>query len=70
MVTALAHCVLNTVPKAWKDPIVDEVRTARNRRAARLNYNVDAIFADARSREGKSGHKMVSQVVKRKKKAA
>ena len=53
----------------WKDPIVDEVRTARNRRAARLNYNVDAIFADARSREGKSGHKMVSQVVKRKKKA-
>ncbi len=52
----------------WKDPIVEEVRKARNRRAARLNYNVDAIFADARSREGKSGHKAVSLVVKRKKK--
>ncbi len=54
----------------WKDPIVEEVRKARNRRAARLNYNVDAIFADACSREGKSGHKVVSLVAKRKKKAA
>ena len=54
----------------WKDPIVDEVRKARDRRAARLNYDVDAIFADASSREGKSGHKLVSYVVKRKKKVA
>lgn len=67
--TTRAHCVLNTVPKSWRDPIVAEVRTARNRRAARLNYNVDAIFADARSREGKSGPKLVSLVVKRKKAA-
>lgn len=68
--TARAHCVLNTVPKVWKDPIVAEVRKARDLRAARLNYDVDAIFADVRLREGKSGHKMVLQVVKRKKKAA
>ena len=54
----------------WKDQIVDEVRKIRDRRAARLNYDVDAIIADARSREGKSPHKVVSYVVKRKRKPA
>ena len=34
----------------WKDQIVDEVRKIRDRRAARLNYDVDAIIADVKSR--------------------
>ncbi len=53
-----------------KDHIVEEVRQIRDRQAAKFNYDIDAIFADARKREGKSGRKVVSYVVKRKKNAA
>ena len=53
-----------------KDHIVEEVRQIRDRQAAKFNYDVDAILEDARKREGESGHKVVSLVVKRKKKAA
>jgi len=42
------------------DPIVAEVRKARHAHAARFNFDLDAIVADLRSRQGKSGHKVVS----------
>ncbi len=41
------------------DPIVEEVRRVKERLAAKFNYDLDAMFADARSRECSSGHKVV-----------
>jgi hypothetical protein len=41
------------------DPIVDEVRRVRDAHAARFNYDLDAIFADVKEQERKSGHKFV-----------
>lgn len=43
------------------DPIVEEVRKARERLAAKFNYDLDAIFADAMKREKRSPHR-VSQL--------
>jgi len=42
------------------DPIVDEVRRVRDARAARFNYDLDAIFQDIKEQEKKSGHTFVS----------
>lgn len=42
------------------DPIVDEVRRVRDAHAAKFNYDLDAIFADIKEQEGKSGLKFVS----------
>lgn len=36
---------------SWSDPIVDEVRRARDAYAARFNYDLDAIFQDIKKRE-------------------
>lgn len=44
----------------WSDPIVDEVRRARDAYAARFNYDLDAIFRDLKEREKRSGRKYVS----------
>jgi hypothetical protein len=41
------------------DPIIEEVRRHRLARAAKFNFDIDAIAADARKREAKSGHKVV-----------
>ncbi len=46
------------------DPIVAEVRKHREKRAARFGFNVRAIALDAKKRETKSGHKVVSFVQK------
>ena len=43
-----------------KDPIVDEVRKIREKHAAKFNYDIKAIMADAQKRQYKSGHKIVS----------
>ena len=37
------------------DPIVDEVRRARNAHAAGFNYDLDAIFQDIKKREAEGG---------------
>lgn len=37
------------------DPIVDDVRRIRDTRAARFNYDLDAIFKDIKEQEKKSG---------------
>ena len=42
------------------DPIVREVRTHREQRAARFEFKVRAIAEDAQSREKGSGHKIVT----------
>ena len=42
------------------DPIVQEVRTHREQRAARFEFKVRAIPEDAQSREKASGHKIVT----------
>ena len=42
------------------DPIVDEVRRVRDAHAATFNYDLDAIFADIKEQEKKSGLKFVS----------
>jgi hypothetical protein len=42
------------------DPIVAEVRKWRQKNAAKFNYDIRAIAEDARKREKKSGHPIVS----------
>ena len=50
-----------------KDEIVDQVRQARERHAARFNYDLKAIVADARKRQKGSGCQVVSFAAKSKK---
>ena len=44
----------------WKDPIVAEVRKHRQMRAAKFKYDIRAMVEDARKRERKSGHPIMS----------
>jgi hypothetical protein len=43
-----------------EDPIVAEVRKIRDKLAAKFHYDIDAMAEDARKRERKSGHRIVS----------
>ncbi|MEW6302864.1 MAG: hypothetical protein AB1705_05300 [Verrucomicrobiota bacterium] len=52
-----------------KDHIVEEVQKIRQKQAAKFGYDVAAIMQDARKRQSKSGHRVVSYVVKKKKAA-
>jgi hypothetical protein len=42
------------------DPIVEEVRRARDAYAAKFNYDLDAIFQDLKRQERESGRIFVS----------
>ena len=44
----------------WSDPIVDEVRRARDAYAARFNCDLRAIYRDLKAQEKHSGRKIVS----------
>jgi hypothetical protein len=44
----------------WDDPIVEEVRKAREEHAARFDYDLDRIFQDLKERERQSGKQVVS----------
>jgi hypothetical protein len=44
----------------WRDPIVEEVRAAREAYAKRFNYDLDAIYRDLKEQEKKSGRRTVS----------
>lgn len=44
----------------WSDPIVDEVRRARDAYAARFNYDLRAIFRDLKEKERRGGRTLVS----------
>ena len=41
------------------DPIVEEVRRHRDAHARQFNYDLAAICADLKEREGRSGHRVV-----------
>ena len=43
------------------DPIVDEVRKAREADAAKFDYDLLAICSDLRKKEKESGHPVVSR---------
>ena len=47
------------------DPIVSEVRKARNEYAKRFNYDLDAICKDLQQKQSQSGKKVVSFPPKR-----
>ena len=49
-----------------KDDIVEQVRQVREQQAARLNFDLKAILADARKRQKDSGHRIVSFAAKSK----
>ncbi len=44
----------------WTDEIVEEIHQIREEYAKSLNYDLDAIFADLRKKEAKSGRKVVN----------
>ena len=43
----------------WSDPIVDEVRRARDAYAARFHYDLRAIYRDLKEQEKRGGRKIV-----------
>ena len=44
----------------WQDPIVEEVRKARDEHAVRFDYDLRRIFADLREQEKRSGLRYVT----------
>jgi hypothetical protein len=48
-----------------QDPIIAEIRKGRHEHAAKFNFDLEAIVADIKSREGKDGGKVVSLPPKR-----
>ena len=44
----------------WSDPLVEEVRRARDAYAARFNYDLRAIVRDLKEQEKQGGRKLVS----------
>jgi hypothetical protein len=52
----------------WKDPIVEEVRKARQEHAARFGYDLRAIYNDLKNSEKLGGRKVVSLSTKKPKK--
>lgn len=49
-----------------RDPIIDEVRRAREEEAAKHRFDVKVILAAAKKRQSRSGHRVVSFVSKKK----
>ena len=44
----------------WQDPIVEEVRKARDEHAAKFDYDLKRIFEDLREQERRSGREYVT----------
>ena len=44
----------------WVDPIVEEIRRARDEHAAKFDYDIHRICEDIREQEKKSGLKFVT----------
>lgn len=49
----------------WQDPIVEEVRKARDQHAAKFDYDLKRIFADLKQQERNSGREYVTLPPKR-----
>jgi len=47
------------------DPIVAEVRANRRKLSEKFDFDVARLVADARARQGSSGHRLVSLAVRR-----
>lgn len=45
----------------WRDPIVDEVRQARQAYAERFNFDLNLILQDLRRRQSESGRVLVNR---------
>ena len=43
----------------WEDPIVEEVRKAREEHAAKFDYDLAAICRDLREKQTESGRRVV-----------
>jgi hypothetical protein len=48
----------------FNDPIIEEIRQAREAHAAKFNYNLVAIYQDIKEQERKSGKTLVSYPAK------
>ena len=46
----------------WKDPIVEEVRSIREKQAEAQNFDIRKIISDAKAKQGTSGHPLASFV--------
>ncbi|MCL5279102.1 MAG: hypothetical protein M1376_04250 [Planctomycetes bacterium] len=46
----------------WKDPIVEEVRSIREKQAESLGFDIRKIVEDAKAKQRTSGHPLVSFV--------
>jgi len=44
----------------WKDPIVEEVRSIREKQAESLGFDIRKIIDDAKAKQRTSGHPLVS----------
>jgi len=49
----------------WVDPLVEEVRKARQDHAARFRYDIEAIYQDLKNQEQKGKYKILSFPPKR-----
>jgi hypothetical protein len=49
----------------FKDPVVEEVRAARQRHSARFNHDLNAIVADIREKQQRMDRAVVSLSPKR-----
>ena len=49
----------------WQDPIVEEVRKARDAYAKQFNYDLDAIYRDLKDKERQSGRRVIPCPAKR-----
>jgi hypothetical protein len=50
-----------------KDEVIEEVRKVREHNAAKINFDLKAMFADACKRQKDSGHPVVSFATSKKK---
>jgi hypothetical protein len=46
----------------WEDPIVEEVRRAREEHALKFNYNIDDIIRDLQMKQKEFANKVVSYI--------
>jgi hypothetical protein len=60
MLGKLAAGLARRICTMYHDPIVEEVRRAREEYAQRFNYDLDAIFDDLQRRQREGGRKTVS----------
>ena len=44
---------------SWQDPIVEEVRRARDAYAKQFNYDLDAIYRDLKAKECQNSQRVV-----------